>query len=91
MVVDTTDGYRPDLSAIVEFIGSARRPATPQPPSAAALEGGAFYDDPVVFDTYWRHRERPTSPNELIEEPPIMELLGAVDGLRRIGELGRRG
>jgi SAM-dependent methyltransferase len=47
-----------------------------------ALDGPAFYDDPAVFDTYWQARARATSPNELIEEPLVLALLGPVAGLR---------
>jgi len=47
-----------------------------------ALEGGAFYDDPAVFATYRAHRRSPTNPNDLVEEPTFLELLGPVRGLR---------
>lgn len=47
-----------------------------------ALDGPAFYDDPGVFDTYWQARARASSPNELIEEPLVLELLRPVAGLR---------
>ena len=46
------------------------------------LDGPAFYDDPAVFDTYRQARARATSPNELIEEPLVLALLGPVAGLR---------
>jgi len=48
----------------------------------AALEGGAFYDDPAVFETYRAHRRSATSPNELLEEPTLLELLGPVRSMR---------
>jgi len=52
-----------------------------------ALDGGDFYDEPHVFAVYHAHRTSGTSPNELIEGPAVLELLGPVRGLR-ILELG---
>jgi len=52
-----------------------------------ALGGGDFYDEPHVFAVYHAHRTSGTSPNELIEGPAVLELLGPVHG-RRILELG---
>jgi SAM-dependent methyltransferase/8-oxo-dGTP pyrophosphatase MutT (NUDIX family) len=61
-----------------------------------ALGGGAFYDQARVFDTYMAHRARPESPNEAIEGPVFVEVLGSVRGLRVLdlgcgdGSLGQR-
>lgn len=43
--------------------------------------GPAFYDDDQVFATYMRHRQRPDTPNDTLERPIIMELIGTVAGL----------
>jgi len=43
-------------------------------------EGAQFYDDPQVFETYQRHRQRPENPNDTLEKPIIVELLGNVRG-----------
>lgn len=51
-------------------------------PRPAALEGGSFYDDGDVFSTYMEHRSWPTSPNDTIEEPAFLDVLGDVRGLR---------
>jgi SAM-dependent methyltransferase len=45
------------------------------------LEGGPFYDHPGVFERYQAHRS-PTNPNDLIEEPTLLDLIGSVRGLR---------
>jgi SAM-dependent methyltransferase len=47
-----------------------------------ALEGGAFYDDAAVFETYRAHRLSSSSPNELVEEPAFVEMFGRVEGMR---------
>jgi SAM-dependent methyltransferase len=52
-----------------------------------ALQGGAFYDDQQVFDTYMAHRARPTNPNDTIEEPAFAAVLGPVRG-QRVLDLG---
>ena len=46
-----------------------------------ALGGGDFYDDPHVFAVYSAHRTSGSSPNDLIEGPAVLEVLGPVDGL----------
>jgi len=62
----------------------------------AALEGGAFYDQEAVFQIYRNHRLSPTNPNDLLEEPTLLELIGAVHDLRILdlgcgdAALGRR-
>lgn len=43
--------------------------------------GAAPYDQEVV-DHYRRHRDAPTSPNQVMEEPAILDHLGPVDGCR---------
>ena len=47
-----------------------------------AVGGGAFYDQAAVFETYMAHRARPESPNEAIEGPALLDVLGEVRGLR---------
>jgi SAM-dependent methyltransferase len=61
-----------------------------------ALDGPSFYDEPEVFQTYRAHRARHESPNQAMEEPVLLELLGSTVGLRVLdlgcgnAELGRR-
>lgn len=43
-----------------------------------ANEGPAFFNDPAVFDAYMNHRSASGNPNDTIEKPVIMELLGDV-------------
>jgi SAM-dependent methyltransferase len=42
--------------------------------------GPEFYDDERNFDVYNAHRNRPNSPNNLLEKPILMELIGDVQG-----------
>jgi SAM-dependent methyltransferase len=42
--------------------------------------GPGFYDDPEVFATYMRRRERRDSPNDNLELPVVRELLGDPSG-----------
>jgi SAM-dependent methyltransferase len=51
------------------------------------LVGPDFYDDPDVFETYMCHRERADNPNDTLEKPVLMELLGNLNG-KRILDLG---
>ena len=51
------------------------------------LEGPNFYDNEEVFQTYMAHRSRPDSPNDNLEKPVILELLGNLSG-KRIVDLG---
>ncbi|MBA3867715.1 MAG: class I SAM-dependent methyltransferase [Anaerolineae bacterium] len=51
------------------------------------MDGTSFYDDNDVFNTYMHSRQRTESPNDTIEKPVIMELIGAIQG-RRILDLG---
>ena len=51
------------------------------------LDGPSFYDDVGVFATYQRHRGRDETPNDTMEKPEILELIGEVAG-RRIIDLG---
>src|SRR4051812_5137595 len=46
------------------------------------LDGPSFYDDDGVFSTYMRHRARDETPNDTLEKPDLLELIGEVDGLR---------
>jgi SAM-dependent methyltransferase len=45
-------------------------------------DGPDFYDDEQVFATYMAHRRRPDNPNDTIERPALLDLLGSVGGLR---------
>ncbi len=49
--------------------------------------GAEFFNDAEVFDTYMEHRYREDSPNNSMEGPVILELLGEVAG-RRVLDLG---
>ncbi|MFB9628906.1 class I SAM-dependent DNA methyltransferase [Nonomuraea helvata] len=45
--------------------------------------GGSFYDVPHVFERYLDHRHSGvSSPNQVMEEPALLEELGTVGGLR---------
>jgi SAM-dependent methyltransferase len=39
-------------------------------------EGPAFYDDDAIFQTYMSRRGRQNNPNDTLEKPVIMELIG---------------
>jgi SAM-dependent methyltransferase len=47
-----------------------------------AHNGPAFYDDDAIFSTYMARRRRPDNPNDLLEKPVIIELIGELTGLR---------
>jgi SAM-dependent methyltransferase len=49
--------------------------------------GPAFYDDDTVFATYMAARQRRDGPNNTLEQPVILELVGDLDG-RRVLDLG---
>ncbi len=51
------------------------------------MDGASFYDDNDVFNTYMQRRQRAESPNDTIEKPIMMELIGTVQG-KRILDLG---
>ena len=51
------------------------------------LAGPDFYDDEDVFSTYMAHHDRSDSPNDILEKPVLMELLGDLSG-KRILDLG---
>jgi SAM-dependent methyltransferase len=59
------------------------------------LDGPRFYDDDQVFATYMRHRTGDETPNDTLEKPDLMDLIGSVVGLRVLdlgcgtGEIGR--
>jgi len=46
-----------------------------------SYEGPQFYDNEAVFQTYLQHRQRPDNPNDTLEEPIILALLGPVRGI----------
>ena len=43
-------------------------------------KGYEFFDDEALLSTYKERRQKPTSPNETIEQPIFRELLGSVQG-----------
>jgi SAM-dependent methyltransferase len=43
--------------------------------------GPEFYDDEAVFATYMARRRRPDNPNDTLEKPVILELIGEPAGL----------
>ncbi|GAB4214202.1 MAG: class I SAM-dependent methyltransferase [Roseiflexaceae bacterium] len=49
--------------------------------------GAEFFNDAAVLDTYMRHRYREDSPNNSMEGPVMMELIGDVAG-QRVLDLG---
>jgi SAM-dependent methyltransferase len=58
-------------------------------------EGPEFFDNPDVFQQYLQHRESRDNPNDTMENPVILDLLGPVRGARILdlgcgdGRLGR--
>jgi len=50
-------------------------------------EGPAFYDDEEVFKTYTARRQRPDNPNDTLEKPVILKLIGELAN-QRILDLG---
>jgi len=42
------------------------------------VKGSEFFDDDEMFNTYWQHRKRSDNPNDAIEKPIILELIGNV-------------
>ena len=42
------------------------------------VTGSEFFDDEEMFKTYWQHRKRADNPNDAIEKPIILELIGNV-------------
>jgi SAM-dependent methyltransferase len=51
------------------------------------LDGPRFYDDEQVFATYMRHRSGDETPNDTLEKPDLLDLLGPTVG-RRVLDLG---
>lgn len=52
-----------------------------------AQEGPAFYDDDAIFETYMARRQRTDNPNDTMEKPVILELIGELAN-QRILDLG---
>lgn len=50
-------------------------------------EGSAFYDDDAIFNTYLARRQRADNPNDTMEKPVILELIGEFTN-QRILDLG---
>ena len=46
--------------------------------------GPAFYDDDAVFATYMAARQRRDNPNDTLERPVMLELIGDLAGLRML-------
>ncbi len=40
------------------------------------LDGSSFYDDEAFFQTYMQHRHRAENPNDTIEKPILMDMIG---------------
>lgn len=51
------------------------------------FRGASVYDQGEFFENYMKRRNRPQSPNNVIEKPILLELLGSVDG-KRVLDLG---
>lgn len=45
-----------------------------------SASGPAFYDDDAVFATYMARRQRHDNPNDTLEKPVVLELLGDLAG-----------
>lgn len=52
-----------------------------------AYAGPAFYDDDAIFKTYTARRERKDNPNDTLEKPVLLEMIGDVAN-RNILDLG---
>ena len=52
-----------------------------------AYEGPALYDDDAIFKTYMGRRQRAGNPNDTIEKPILLELIGKLTN-QRILDLG---
>ena len=52
-----------------------------------ARTGPDFYVDDAVFATYQGRRQRPDSPNDTMEKPVVVQLMGEVTG-KRVLDLG---
>ncbi len=50
-------------------------------------DGTAFYDDDAIFKTYMARRQRANNPNDTMEKPVILELIGELKN-QRILDLG---
>jgi SAM-dependent methyltransferase len=46
-----------------------------------SYDGSQLYDDDAVFDLYSQRRARTDNPNDTLEKPVILELIGPVAGL----------
>lgn len=55
---------------------------TARPMPDEGWRGGAFYDQPEIFEHYQEHRRWSLNPNLVMEEPALMAELGSVAGLR---------
>ena len=53
-----------------------------RPGDAGERRGGAFYDEPQVFERYRLVRQWSLNPNVVMEAPALFEELGAVSGVR---------
>jgi SAM-dependent methyltransferase len=46
------------------------------------FRGASVYDEGEFYENYMKRRNRPESPNNVIEKPILLELIGNVDGVR---------
>jgi len=51
------------------------------------FRGASVYDEGEFFDNYMKRRTRPDSPNNAIEKPILLELIGNVEG-KKVCDLG---
>ncbi|MEH7445017.1 class I SAM-dependent methyltransferase [Bacillus sp. JJ1122] len=51
------------------------------------FRGSSAYDEGEFFENYMKRRTRPESPNNVIEKPVLLELIGNVEG-KRVCDLG---
>ena len=51
------------------------------------IAGSTFYDDETVFATYQQGRQRLDNPNDTLEKPVILELIGDIAG-KSVFDLG---
>jgi SAM-dependent methyltransferase len=47
-----------------------------------AFDGPSFYDDDGVFASYQRHRARDETPNDTLEKPDLLDMIGKATGTR---------
>jgi trans-aconitate methyltransferase len=58
-----------------------------QKKGAMGYEGPEFYDNEEVFETYSQRRLRADNPNDTLEKPVVLALIGRVEG-KHVLDLG---